>query len=464
MEIRPNYRSLIFVLVITLIAVYLVLPNTPGLGFLGVTHKVKTYLGLDLIGGIQVLLEADIPPGSSAPQNLEEAMQTARRIVENRVNGLGVNEAVVQLAGTNRIVVELPGIEDPEAAVATIKGTALLEFVDMSAISQEQAIALVGSRILTSLDTPETISATLASTNTLLIPGLSDRVWQTQLTGADLKNAGVTTNRLNQYEVALEFTPEGAQKFAAYTAANIGKVLAIVLDKQVLSVPTIQNTITDGQAVITGQFTYDEANNLAIQLRYGALPIPLKVVESRTIGPTLGQDSLNKSVVAWSIGLTIVMLFMGIYYRLPGVIADISIVIYALVTFALFRSIPVTLTLAGIAGLMLSTGSALDANILIFERLKEELRSGRALSNALDLAWRRAWPSIRDSNIAAIITSLILLWFGSSFGATIVQGFAVTLLLGVLVSLFSAIVATRALLQLALAWFKPTNLSRWFGL
>jgi preprotein translocase subunit SecD len=274
----------------------------------------------------------------------------------------------------------------------------------------------------------------------------------------------VQTDQAGQYVIAFTLTPEGSKTFGDYTSQNVGKILGIVLDKKVISTPRVDSAITQGEGIITGSFTTDSANALAVQLRYGSLPIPLKVVESRTIGPSLGQDSLQKSLVALGIGFTIVILFMGLYYRLPGVLADIAIIIYALITFALFRYIPVTLTLPGIAGLMLSTGSALDANILIFERLKEELRGGRTLRQAFDLSWRRAWPSIRDSNIATLITCVILFWFGSSFGATIVKGFSVTLALGVLVSLFTAIVVTRTLLSLALNYLRIENYPRWFGI
>ncbi|HSQ38571.1 MAG TPA: SecD/SecF family protein translocase subunit, partial [Anaerolineales bacterium] len=201
------------------------------------------------------------------------------------------------------------------------------------------------------------------------------------------------------------------------------------------------------------------------QLRYGSLPIPFKVVESRVVGPTLGQDSLQKSLIAGLVGIIVVFLFMGIFYRVPGILANVAIIIYGLIAFAVFKYIPVTLTLAGVAGFLLSTGAALDANILIFERMKEELRAGRNLRNAVDLGWSRAWPSIRDSNLATIITSVILFWFGSTFGATIVKGFALTLALGVGISLFTAIVVTRTLLNLVLNAIKPgkENL-KWFGI
>jgi preprotein translocase subunit SecD len=237
-----------------------------------------------------------------------------------------------------------------------------------------------------------------------------------------------------------------------------------VLDNRVISTPVIQNEIPDGQGVITGSFTNEEANSLAIQLRYGSLPVPLKVISVRTVGPTLGLDSLNKSLVAGAIGFAIVILFMAIYYRLPGVIADIAIIFYALIAFAIFRFYPITLTLAGIAGFLLSTGSALDANILIFERFKEELRAGKPLELATRQAWQRAWPSIRDSNIATIITCAILFFFGNTFGASIVKGFALTLSIGVGISLLTAIFVTRAMFEVAIKFFKLENYPRWFGI
>jgi preprotein translocase subunit SecD len=264
--------------------------------------------------------------------------------------------------------------------------------------------------------------------------------------------------------IQFDLTPEGADIFAAHTAANIKKYLTIVLDKTVISSPVINSAIPDGSGIIQGSFTAETANALAVQLRYGSLPIPLKIVETRIIGPTLGEDSLNRSLIAGLVGLTIVILFMGIYYRLPGITADVSILLYAVVLLAVFKLIGVTLTLPGIAGIMLSTGSALDANILVFERLKEELRSGKSLRQAFDQAWTRAWPSIRDSNIAALITSAILYWFGSTFGATIVKGFSLTLALGIGISLFSSLYITRTFLALAIQWFKPQNLERWVGI
>jgi preprotein translocase subunit SecD len=441
---------LALIIVIAAVALWMDLPNNPGIRVAGIDRDIETRLGLDLVGGVQALLEADLPEGTEIDA---ESMRTATQIVENRVNGLGVTEAVVQQAGDNRIVVELPGETDPEKALETIKQTGLLEFVEM-----DFSPLPAGMIIKTDFATGDQEDAESEKT----IP--EETVYHTVMTGAVIKNVGVTTGPTGGYEVAFELTDEGTGLFADYTSNNAGKFLGIVLDKEVVSAPRIDEPITEGAGVIRGDFTVEAANALAIQLRYGSLPIPLKIVESRTVGPTLGQDSLSQSLLAGLIGVTIMILFMALYYRIPGVIADVSILIYAIIAFALFRFVPVTLTLPGIAGLMLSTGSALDANILIFERLKEELRNGRRLSQAIDIAWQRAWPSIRDSNIATLITCAILFWFGSSFGATLVKGFSLTLALGVAVSLFAAAVVTRTLLSLILGYFKPTNFERWFGI
>jgi len=260
-------------------------------------------------------------------------------------------------------------------------------------------------------------------------------------------------------------TPDaGKAIFSEYTTNNVGKYLAISLDKKLISVPIIKTAITENTGTISGTFTEQSANNLAIQLRYGSLPIPLKVVQSQAVGPTLGQDSVRKSLIAGAIGLAIVMLFMALYYRLPGLLADLALIIYALITYALFRLIPVTLTLPGIAGFVLSIGMAVDANILIFERLKEELIAGRTLKQAVDLGWKRAWSSIRDSNISTLITCAILFWFGSAFGASLVKGFSLTLALGVLVSMFTAIIVTRTFLHITLDNLKLSGHNKWFGL
>ncbi len=439
-------------------------------------RNVDIKLGLDLRGGLQALLEADLPADQAVSS---EELTNAKNILQNRANALGVSEIVMQTAGDRRIVAEFPGITNPEEVVSALKQTALLEFVDMGSSPVPE-----GTRIETDFATSgETPAATAEPTATSEATATPDAgatpspdasatpaaegtgiVYHTVMTGAGLKTASVSRSQTGEYQIAFTLTPEVTDIFAKYTSENRGKYLAIVLDKVVISAPRINDPITDGQGVITGNFTAETANTLAVQLRSGALPIPIKVVESRTVGPTLGEESVRKSVLAGIIGLSVVILFMAIYYRLPGVIADLALICYALFSLMLFKMIPVVLTLPGIAGFILSVGMAVDANVLIFERLKEELRNGRNLRQAIDLAWSRAWPSIRDSNTSTLITCLILFIFGSSFGASMVKGFAVTLALGVGVSLFTAITVTRTFLHTVLDGVKNTEHPSWFGL
>jgi preprotein translocase subunit SecD len=270
------------------------------------------------------------------------------------------------------------------------------------------------------------------------------------MTGSVLEDAGASRDESGEYYVGFVLTDEGKKIFGDYTSAHVGDFLAIVLDKKIISVPRIETAITEGAGRITGKFTIEESNRLAVQLRYGSLPVPLKPVDIKSVGPTLGEDSLRKSTVAGAIGLTVVIVFMILYYGLPGVLADLALLAYAVMTFALFKLIPVTLTLPGVAGFVLSIGVAVDANILIFERTREELRAGRTLRQAIDLGFSRAWPSIRDSNLSTLITCAILYWFGNTFGASIVKGFSLTLALGVAVSLFTAITVTRTFLHTVL--------------
>lgn len=450
-------RIFTLVLIILLVAgsLYAVLPNNAGIHAFGINRDLDFVLGLDLRGGVQTLLEV---PASYQSEVTTQALEDARRILENRTNALGVSENTFQVVGERRILAEFPGLDDPEQVIDVIKETGQLEFVDLGDTFLPEGTVIqtdLGQAAETTTD-PEAEDEEGAA---------ADQIWHTVMTGDQLRSVSVISNQVGGYQIAFELKPEGTQIFREFTTANVGKYLAIVLDKTVLSSPAIENAITDGQGVITGQFTLESANALAIQMRYGALPLPFEVVNSRLIGPTLGEDSLQKSITAGLIGFAIVILFMVLYYRLPGIIAVISILIYATITLALFKLIPVTLTLPGIAGFLLSTGSALDANILIFERLKEELRAGRTLRQAADLAWKRAWSSIRDSNIATLITCAILFIFGSSFGATIVKGFAFTLGVGVFVSLFCAIIVTRTFLTLVLDRMnrEDSNL-KWFGI
>jgi preprotein translocase subunit SecD len=410
-------------------------------------RDIQPRLGLDLQGGLQVLLEADIP----ADQTISaDEMEVARQIVQQRTDALGVNENVITVAGDRRILGEFPGLEDTESVLSTIQQTGLLEFVNTGDFYPE-----VGTILKTDYSpTGQVVEAVEGET-----------VYHTIFTGVEIDSVNVSQDQISgEYLLNFILKANGAQIFGDHTTANTGKFLAIVLDKQVISAPVIQDPIIGGQGVISGNFTFDEINAFAIQLRYGSLPVPLKIVETRIIGPTLGADSLNKSLTAGLIGMIIVALFMIIYYRLPGIVAVLSILIYAAIAFAVFKWFHFTLTLPGIAGFLLSTGAALDANILIFERMKEELRNGKNLNQAVDQGWTRAWSSIRDSNLSALITSGILFWFGSTFGATIVKGFSFTLALGVAISLFTAIYVTRTLLAIFLRTFKPQNYERWFGI
>jgi preprotein translocase subunit SecD len=457
--IQNLYTRLVLILIVAALAIWVDVSDeiqiyNPFNDTVLVNQSIAPRLGLDLQGGLQVLLEADVPETTTVDA---QEMETARAIVENRTNALGVSENVIQLAGDRRIVGEFPGAEDADAILDIIQQTGLMEFVDTGDFRPEE-----GSILRTDFAGGETAVPTPSPTDE---NGTNPQpVYHTIMTGKELTSVNVGVNASGQPAVDFVLSPEGTSIFAQHTAANIGKILTITLDKRVVSAPGIEGAIPDGQGQISGAFTSESANALAVQLRYGSLPVPLKVVETRIIGPTLGEDSLQKSLLAGLIGMTIVILFMGIYYRLPGITANISILLYAAILFAVFKFLGVTLTLPGIAGIMLSTGSALDANILVFERLKEELRGGRVIRQAFDQAWSRAWPSIRDSNIAALITSAILYWFGNTFGATIVKGFSLTLAIGVVISLFSSLYITRSLLALALDWFKPKNLERWFGI
>ena len=455
---RRYVRNFLILVVLLGVVIWVNLPNNPGIK-IGEFHRtLKTVLGLDLQGGMQVLLEADLPEDVEVSP---EDLQTARQILENRSNGLGVSEVIFQIAGNRRIVGEFPGLTQTDEVVAVLKETGQLEFVDLGTTYLPE-----GTVIQTDSGQSQTAEQSVAIPENPLDQsqtGTQDQVYHTVMTGDQIKSVAVESDGLGGYHIAFVLKDEGKDIFAEHTAQNVGKYLAIVLDKKIISIPTINSAIPDGSGIIQGNFTFESANNLAIQLRYGSLPIPFKVVESRVVGPTLGEDSLNKSILAGIVGMIIVTLFMTIYYRLPGAVAMLSIATYAMITLALFKLIPVTLTLAGIAGVLLSTGGALDANILIFERLKEELRSGRNLQNAIDLSWRRAWPSIRDSNLATLITSGILFWFGSAFGATIVKGFALTLAIGVAISLFCAIVVTRTYMNMVINLIKAENHAKWFG-
>jgi protein-export membrane protein SecD len=425
---RRDFIWLVIIILIVAAAIYIIL-----------SPDYTIHRGLDLQGGLQVLLGADVPEDQEVTS---DQMNTARQIIDQRVNALGVTEPLVQTEGDRRILVELPGIDDPQQAISLIQETALLEFVDTGSQSLPE-----GMCIRTSLNT--------GPSRCEFGPGepVTDEVanpaptYETVITGADLRQASSQTNNFGEFYVSFALQPEAADLFEKYTRENIGSFLTIVLDKQVVSSPRINAAISD-QGSITGNFTLDEAQHLALQLRFGSLPVPLAVESTRQIGATLGEQSVNASIRAGAIGLVIVLMFMIIYYRMFGFFADIALVIFAILNIAVFMFIPVTLTLPAITGFLLSTGMAVDANILNFERIKEELRRGESLREAINTGYVRSWSSIRDSNVATLVISFILWIFARNFGASTVQGFAYTLAIGVVISMFTAVIVTRTFVRI----------------
>lgn len=363
--------------------------------------KDKTNLGLDLQGGAQVVLEA-VPDGDE--EITSEDMSKLVEVMRNRVDEFGVAEPVIQVQGNNRLIIELAGVEDPDAAIDLLGKTARLEFVDLNG--------------------------------------------QVVVTGAELKNAQAQIdntqpeNRRNQ--ISLEFTTEGAKKFGDATARLVGQTISISLDGEIIQTASVSEAIMNGQASISGGFaTFQDAANLAALLRGGSLPVNIEILSKSTVGPSLGQDSLSKSIRALIIGLGVLFIFMIAYYRLPGVIADISLVLHALILIWLMILVNVTLTLPGIAGFVLSMGMAVDSNIIIYERIKEELKAGKSLRGSIEAGFKRALTTILDSNITTLIAAIVLFIFGTGS----IQGFAVTLSLGIISSLFTAIVFTRMMLR-----------------
>ena len=422
-----------FIITVVVLAIFIDLPQLPAIKILDKKFQLSfpLKLGLDLQGGTQLVLETQM--SKIDPNQRDNALESAKSVIEKRVNLYGVSESLVQssrIGDQRRILVELPGLKDASAAANLVGKTAELEFREMPATLSAQEIEATKSGI------------------PLIFLAKS-----TDLTGADLRKAQVTFGGGQAAkagpQVAIEFSDKGSKKFGELTRKNIGKPLPIFLDGQPISAPTVQQEILGGSAVITGQFSLDEAKNLAIQLNAGALPVPIKILEQRSIGPTLGQQSVNKSLVAGMIGLLVIAAYMGVYYGILGIVADIALLIYTILSLAIFKTglfilPPITLTLAGIAGFILSIGMAVDANILIFERMQEEIRWGKSKIMALDQGFKRAWSSIWASNISSLMTAAILYGMGES----LVRGFAVTLAIGVLISMFTAYVITKTFLKL----------------
>ena len=367
--------------------------------------------GLDLQGGSHVVLQAVDTPEFKVD---DDAVNRSVKIIERRINGLGLTEPVIQRQGKDRIIVELPGVKDPENAIAMLGRTALMQFKDDK-----------GNVVLT---------------------------------GKDLKDARAQISQGNAAVVSLEFNDEGGKKFAELTARNIGRQIAIELDGKVLTAPVVQEAITGGRAQISGQRSMEEAEHLAILLRSGSLPVKIEVLENRTVGPTLGQDSKEKSIKAFFFGIAAVYVFMLVFYRLAGVVADIALLLYVMLLLLVMRYLGATLTLPGIAGIILSIGMAVDANVLIFERFKEEVRKGKTLRSSMQSGFSRALVTILDSNITTLMAAAILFYLGTGP----IKGFAVTLSLGTLLSMFTAVTVSKYLLQF-LIFSNFTKNPIWFG-
>ena len=424
-----------FLLVLTSLALYIALPAKIGkyqiprinlkLGKIDLSKEIEIKQGLDIKGGVQVTLATDT---SKIPEDQKkDAIDSLKDVVGRRIDLYGVTEVslkTLQNGKDYRLVLELPGVTDSQEALNLIGQTAKMEF----------ALPV--------------FAATKSATESAQLVGFNP----TDLTGSDLKRAQVTFQTEDRLPaVSLEFSEQGRQKFAKITKDNLGKQVAILLDGYPLTMPTVQTEIKDGNAIITGSFTVDEAKTLAIKLNAGALPVPISVLSQKNIPATLGTESIQKSLLAGGIGLIMVILFMILNYGKMGLIASVGLTLYGLYTIVLYKLIPVVLSLPGIAGFLLSVGMAVDSNILVFERYKEEIRAGRSWQVALELAFGRAWDSIKDANTATIITGLILFnplnWnFLNTSGS--VRGFALTLILGIFISLFTGIVVTRNLLRL----------------
>ncbi len=393
----------------------------PGMPSIPQIPETPFRLGLDLQGGIHLVYEADL---SDTPSfEYDESMEGLRDVIERRVNLFGVTEPLVQTEGSGknrRLIVELAGISDPALAIQMIGQTPFLDFREFTQEARDAK-------------TDEDVDA------------LENPFQATQLTGKYLDHASIDFDNITQQpQILLQFNDEGSKLFEEITIRNIGLPLAIYLDGIPIQIPIVQSAISGGSAQITGVFTIEEARQIVRELNAGALPVPITLISQLSVGPTLGTISLQESLKAGLLGFLLVVVFMVIFYRIPGLLASIALLMYMAFVLAFFKGIGATFTLAGIGGLVLSVGMAVDANILIFARLREELKNGRSFESAVEEGFRRAWPSIRDGNITTLLVAIILFWFGTSF----VQGFALMLSIGVLLSMFSAAVITKNLLRL----------------
>jgi preprotein translocase subunit SecD len=398
-------------------------------------------LGLDLQGGTRLVLEAY---DSGSVKLTDDSVSGVVAVIRNRIDALGVTEPTIQRKGRSQVIVELPGIKDPDRAIKVIGDTAQLEFVeaewspgDEKVLSQKKIEEYYGKGAR--LDKVKEYRGNEVVSERPIILKAS------VLTGADLKGAWPGIDGYGNPVVDIEFNSKGAGTFANVTSRNVGKPLAILLDKKIISAPNVREPISGGRAQISGNFSIDEVQDLIVKLKAGALPVPVRIIENRVIGPTLGRDSIDKSKFAGIIGLAFIVFFMISYYRYPGFLANIALVIYCLITVATLALIRTTLTLPGIAGFLLSIGMAVDANVIIFERLKEELRSGKTVKLSIETSFKRAFAAILDSNVTTLIAAATLFWLGTGT----IKGFAVTLSVGIVASMLTSLTITRMMMDMS---------------
>ncbi len=470
----PPRIAFVLIIVFGLIAGWFALPSS-FLDVGGVKQDRDINLGLDLQGGLQVLLQADPPEGQTVDAN---TLSGTRDTVERRVNELGVSEPLISTRGNDQILVELPGVSDPDQAVALLQQTALLEVIDpqgqylppgtvvdtsLGTAASVQTDAATPGATPVADGTPDTVSpigadgtptsGTPAAGTPVAVTPAADTptgpVYTTVLQGRDISDASVGRDQLGGVVTNFQISGDGVEALQEFSRNNVGRYMTIVVDKTVISSATINDVLSN--SVQVSGLTAQEANDLAIQLRAGSLQVPLVVQSSNTVGASLGDESIDRSLVAGIVGLLTVALFMIFFYRLPGLLSVVALLIYTAVSVCAFKLFGVTLTLAGIAGFILSIGMAVDANVLIFARLRDELRIGHTLGRAVEQAFRNAFPSIRDSNASTLITCAILWYFGDQTGTSLMTGFAITLAIGVLVSLLTAITITRNFMRVMIS-------------
>ena len=424
-----------------MLKIKLLLITTLAIASLFVIYKVPINKGLDLQGGMQLTLEAQDSKTSKADS---DAINGVIAVIRSRVDKLGLTEPVISRKGIKQITVELPGIKDSEQAIRLIGDTALLEFVEAEwapggseTLSAENLEVLAGKDARMGKVVVKDSSGKILKENPIILK-------KTVMTGADLKNAAPGTDQNGRPLVHIEFTNEGAKKFKEVTAQNVGKPLAIILDGVIISAPNVNEPISGGSAQISGDFSIEEMRNLVIKLKAGALPVPVKLVSNKVIGPTLGQDSVQKSKIAWLVGFIAVCVYMVAWYRLPGVMSCVALIFYMIFSLCIFKLFNATLTLPGIAGFILTMGIAVDANVIIFEWIREERERGALLGDAISFGFKEGFRTILDANVTALMAAAVLFFLGNGP----VRGFALTLGIGIVVSMFTALVVSKILIDL----------------